>query len=974
MKYMRTVRGRVALFAFFVWGCQLQAQVSFYPSCSPTVGAAPIVVTTADLNGDGKLELVCANSGGDTLSILTNDGSGGFAVASSPVVASNPEAVTAADLNGDGKLELICSIAGGNSLLILTNDGGGGYVEASSLTVGSNPSSVIAADVNGDGKLDLICANYGYGNGNTLSVLTNNGSGGFVLSSSPTVGGGPNLVVAADVNGDGKLDLISANYGAYGSGSTLSVLTNDGSGGFVLATSPSVGNGPWSVCAADVNGDGKLDLISANRLSSTLSVLTNDGSGGFVLASSPAVGNGAQAVVSADVNGDGWVDLISANSGTNTLSVLTNNGSGGFTLACSPTVGSYPVWVTATDVNGDGKLDLICANYADGTLSVLTNATPFSSLNFLTNGLVAYYPFNGNAKDASGNGNNGTMNGAIFATNRFGQTNSAVYFNNDTISTSFFPPLGTSSRAFSGWFNTISSQQMVFLAYGGGLPTAGDRFELGISSGNLYLDVDAGTLRTANSYNDGNWHQFIVVAPTNGSLATVSCFVDGRLQTNTTYDSDTSINTVGSDPLILGELYLTGYERYFVGSLDDLRIYSRALASNEVAQLYAYESVPTATPPVITGQPASQTVDQGSAASFSVTAAGTGLNYQWQFNAVKISGATNADYAIASASTNNAGNYDVVVSDAGGWVMSSNAALTVIPAPRAAAGTATLTGSFVTGITIFDGGSGYTNAPVVRLIGGGGSGAEAFAVVSNGTLISITVTNAGYGYTNTPVVVIDPPFIFNPILGISPCSYLVFSNLTVGGTYELQEAVLWYWVNQSDDFTTTNPVYAQMVAGANGEYRLALNPVPTQAFATAELFNDFVVGATIDNGGSGYVTSPAVSIVGGGGEGAEAYATLSDGVVTSITVTNAGFDYTNAPTIEIAAPPAASVTPTVIPVMRVDVANLAPYDNYQIQFTPIINGTWANWNGGLFTPTATTNSQYIFVTNEAGFFRVRYAP
>jgi len=382
-------------------------------------------------------------------------------------------------------------------------------------------------------------------------------------------------------------------------------------------------------------------------------------------------------------------------------------------------------------------------------------------------------------RDGSGNRENGTVNGAIFTTNRFGQTNSAVYFNDDTISTSFFPPLGTSSRTFSGWFNTISSPQMTFLAYGGGLPTAGDRFELGIISGNMYLDVDGGTLRTAN-YNDGDWHQFAFVVPTNGSLATVNCFVDGILQTNTTYDSDTSVNTVGSDPLVIGELYLTGYERYFVGSLDDLRIYSRALATNEVAQLYADESVPTATPPVITGQPASQTVNQGSPASFSVTASGAGLNYQWQFNATMISGATNADYAIASATTNNAGNYDVVVSSAGGQVMSSNAVLTVIPAPRAATGTATLTGNFVTGITIFDGGSGYTNTPVVRLIGGGGSGAEAFAVVSNGTLISITVTNAGYGYTNAPVVVIDPPFIFSPVLGIARYSFLVFSNLTVG--------------------------------------------------------------------------------------------------------------------------------------------------------------------------------------------------
>src|ERR1017187_2149926 len=147
---------------------------------------------------------------------------------------------------------------------------------------------------------------------------------------------------------------------------------------FTLTSSPVVGSGPFSVTAADVNTDGKVDLICANFSANTLSVLTNDGSGGFVLASSPAVGSKPISVVAADVNADGKVDLICANRGvppnwTNTLSVLTNDGSGGFVLASSPVVGTMPYSVTAADVNGDGKPDLICANAGDNTLSVLTN-------------------------------------------------------------------------------------------------------------------------------------------------------------------------------------------------------------------------------------------------------------------------------------------------------------------------------------------------------------------------------------------------------------------------------------------------------------------------------------------------------------------------------------------------------------------------------------------------------------------------
>jgi uncharacterized protein (DUF2141 family) len=181
---------------------------------------------------------------------------------------------------------------------------------------------------------------------------------------------------------------------------TLTVLTNDGSGGFVIATNLAVGRSPISVCAADVNGDGKMDLICANESANTLTVLTNDGSGGFVIASSPGVGSFPISVCAADVNGDGKMDLICANNGDKTLTVLTNDGSGGFMIASSPSVGSAPISVCAADVNGDGKLDLICANEFSNTVSVLINttifpaatSTPPMSVIFQSHGMLVSWP------------------------------------------------------------------------------------------------------------------------------------------------------------------------------------------------------------------------------------------------------------------------------------------------------------------------------------------------------------------------------------------------------------------------------------------------------------------------------------------------------------------------------------------------------------------------------------------------------
>jgi len=117
---------------------------------------------------------------------------------------------------------------------------------------------------------DLTTANYGPGAGNTLTVLTNNGSGRFVFSSTLNVGIGV-FMSQRGCQWDGKLDLVSANN----TDSTLSVLTNNGSGGFVLATNLSVGKAPDWVAVADINGDGKPDLITANSGNNTLSVLAN---------------------------------------------------------------------------------------------------------------------------------------------------------------------------------------------------------------------------------------------------------------------------------------------------------------------------------------------------------------------------------------------------------------------------------------------------------------------------------------------------------------------------------------------------------------------------------------------------------------------------------------------------------------------------------------------------------------------------
>jgi hypothetical protein len=368
------MKNLLMLIALSVFTFQLQAQVTFTLASSPGVGINPTYPTSADVNGDGKLDLIVADNGATTIQVLTNNGSGGFVLSSSPTISAGASTVATSDVNGDGKVDIICGNfqPGASTVTVLTNNGSGGFVLAAGMSAGagSRPMSVAAADVNGDGKMDVISANYGT---STLTAFTNNGSGGWVLSGTYAVGSGPQTVTTADVNGDGMVDLISANSG----GNTLTVLTNSGNGGFVSSGTYPVGSSPAIVIAADVNGDGKVDLIGMNLGGNSLSVLTNGGSGGFVLRGTYAVGVTPDGMAAADVNGDGKVDFITADNFDNTLSVMTNDGTGALGLAVTLSVGRNPGQVTAADVNGDGRVDLICTDYDDNTLSVLFNTTIF---------------------------------------------------------------------------------------------------------------------------------------------------------------------------------------------------------------------------------------------------------------------------------------------------------------------------------------------------------------------------------------------------------------------------------------------------------------------------------------------------------------------------------------------------------------------------------------------------------------------
>jgi hypothetical protein len=397
-----------------ITGTVSQAQTATFtlqtPSVSTGAGSNPTSVTVADVNGDGNPDALVASHANSQLLVLLGNGKGGFTLQTSlPTGGTNSlfSNIAVADVNKDGKLDAVMADASprlGKVLVLLGNGVGGFTVQANSPSTGmsSQPLSVAVADVNADSNPDVLAADY---HTSRLLVLLGDGAGGVklqptVTSTSTASDGGPYSVAVADVNSDGSVDALVAN--AYNG--TLGVLLGNGAGGFILQKNSPVpvinGNfGPEDLAIADVNGDNKPDVLTANSGDDTIGVLLGNGAGGFTSYANYSVGGNSYTplkVAVSDINGDGKLDALTTNY-NNSLSVFIGNGAGGFTLQPTRLVSNTPLnnlfGLALSDVNRDGKPDAIVVNSANRTLMVFLNTSNVLSTRAILPGTNAYlYP------------------------------------------------------------------------------------------------------------------------------------------------------------------------------------------------------------------------------------------------------------------------------------------------------------------------------------------------------------------------------------------------------------------------------------------------------------------------------------------------------------------------------------------------------------------------------------------------------
>ena len=370
-----------------------------------STGQGPAGIVIADFTGDGKPDVITANYGGSSISLLRHNGLNGQQAGFLPPVSFNAtnhaEKIAAADVNGDGILDVVVGetvdIGPLATLAVMINTGDGNF--AAPVIYDAAPggrfgsTAVALTDLDNDGDVDLIGGGL-YENGSidngAVTIRRNNGNGTFgaaeiILFTNPNFVPNPKEITTGFLNGDGFPDIVAA----VPSGRAIEgfvVVNSNGSGGFNTPVYYEASQQTFDVAVVDLDKDGHGDVITVANSSAAVTVHKNLGNGSFPVLTRYEVASLSDAVESADIDNDGDIDIvvngvvdIVSNDGV--VKILKNNGNGTFAPAIDYTPTRTFGDMKLRDINGDGFLDLVlapnacCSPYHFGTALNLGNGT-----------------------------------------------------------------------------------------------------------------------------------------------------------------------------------------------------------------------------------------------------------------------------------------------------------------------------------------------------------------------------------------------------------------------------------------------------------------------------------------------------------------------------------------------------------------------------------------------------------------------
>jgi len=337
---------------------------SFQNRISSAAASTVTDFLSADMNGDGKLDIVSADGGNSTVSISLGNGDGTFQARVSYSTTLSAGGLSVGDFDGNGTIDVAAGIGGATKIFL--GNSNGTLLAPVSYAAGVSNGSLKSADVSGDGKLDILT--FDSSSGKFYAVL-GNGNGTFKapVSYSTGVTTGPGDLTLADVNGDGKFDAISSST----TGANIGVALGNGDGTFNAPISYTSSGTVTGIALKDLNGDAYLDIVATNSTQDKVSILLGNSDGTFKASVSYFGGDTPNDVALADTNADGIVDILTAGTGDSRYNVLLGNGDGTFTAEVSYYGGIGSNYVRFADLDRDGRPDILGYSNLSSTYDVL---------------------------------------------------------------------------------------------------------------------------------------------------------------------------------------------------------------------------------------------------------------------------------------------------------------------------------------------------------------------------------------------------------------------------------------------------------------------------------------------------------------------------------------------------------------------------------------------------------------------------
>ena len=442
-----------------------------------TTADASNSVTTADVNGDGDMDILSASAADNKIAWYENDGSENFTAHTITTSANNATSVTTVDMDGDGDMDVLSSSYTDNKIAWYENDGNENFTARTISTAALGARSVTTADVDGDGDMDVLSAS---AVDDKIAWYENDGNENFTARTISTVADVAYSVTTADVDGDGDMDVLSASAGDH----KIAWYENDGSENFTTHIISTVALGARSVTTADVDGDGDIDVLSASTADDKITWYENDGSENFTAHTITSSADSTISVNTADMDGDGDIDVLSASVDDDKITWYENDGNESFTAHTITVSADGASSVATADIDGDGDMDVLSSSFYDDKIAWYQNQGSSDLLDgsptFIEGGVAVVLDSDVDVSDSnldSFNGGFGDYSGASLTLVRnTGATAEDVFDYNDGNGITLVGGNLIKNGAAIASFDTTTPGQLVitFTNVNGEIPTSSD--------------------------------------------------------------------------------------------------------------------------------------------------------------------------------------------------------------------------------------------------------------------------------------------------------------------------------------------------------------------------------------------------------------------------------------------------------------------------------------------------------------------